>query len=150
MLFYLLLLYILFENTLLKGLHSLKPTVKGEGLSSSRSKTWITGYFDTRRRETRQGCEGSPDFSDVTLVRNDEDQGVQPPGRDTWLPTFVNMEANGEPLSQSYDSSGQELQVNGKEARITYSEVDIEGGGEKFKCDGRGKKCECRNSLRRT
>ena len=49
------------------------------------------------------------------------------------MATSVNMEANGEPLSQSYDSSGQEIQVNGKEARITYSVVDIEGGGEKFK-----------------
>jgi hypothetical protein len=42
------------------------------------------------------------------------------------------MEANGELLSQSYDYSGQEIQVNGKEARLTYSEVYIEGGGEKF------------------
>ena len=40
------------------------------------------------------------------------------------MATSVNMEVNGEPLSQSYDSSGQEIQVNGKEAIITYSVVD--------------------------
>ena len=37
-------------------------------------------------------------------------------------------------LSQSYDSRGQETQLDGEKARI----VDTEGGGEKFKCD----KCE--------
>ena len=42
-----------------------------------------------------------------------------------------NQEAIGEPLSQSYDSRGQEIQVNGEEARI----VDNKGVGEKFKCD---------------
>jgi hypothetical protein len=66
------------------------------------------------------------------------------------MATSVNMEVNGEPLSQSYDSSGQEVHVNGKEARITYSVVDNEKGGEKFKCDGCDKICERRNSLRRT
>ena len=66
------------------------------------------------------------------------------------MATSANMEVNGEPLSQSYDSSGQEIQVNCKEARITYSVVDNEGVGEKFKCDGCDKICERRNSLRRT
>ena len=66
------------------------------------------------------------------------------------MATSVNMEANGEPLSQCYDSSGQEIQVNVKEARITYSVVDNEGGGEKFRCDGCDKICESRNSLRCT
>ena len=63
------------------------------------------------------------------------------------MATSVNMEANSEPLSQNYDSSGQ---VNEKEERITYSVVDYEGGGEKFKCDGCDTICERRNSLRRT
>ena len=54
----------------------LEPTAKEEGQNSSRSKTWTTGYFDTRRRATRQGYQGSPDFSDLTLVLNDEVKGV--------------------------------------------------------------------------
>ena len=66
-----------------KGLHSLKPNLKGKGQSSSRSENWITGYFNTRRRATRQKCECSPDFSDVTLVLNDEDQGVSSPLAET-------------------------------------------------------------------
>ena len=45
-------------------------------------------------------------------------------------------------LSQSYDSRGQEIQVDGEEARI----VDNEGGGEKFKCDECEKICERSNS----
>jgi hypothetical protein len=49
--------------------YSLKLTVKGEGQSSSRSEIWIPGYFDTRRRATRRGCEGSPDFIDVTIKK---------------------------------------------------------------------------------
>ena len=65
------------------------------------------------------------------------------------MATSVNMQANGESLSQSYDSSGQEIQVDGEEARITYSVVDNEGGGEKFKCTGCDKICEMSNSLRR-
>ena len=66
------------------------------------------------------------------------------------MDTSVNMEANGEPLSQSYDCSGQEIQVDGEEARITYSVVDSEGGGVKFKCNGYDKICERSISLRRT
>ena len=50
----------------------LEPTAKEEGQNSSRSKTWTTGYFETRRRATRRGYQGSPDFSHVTLVLNDE------------------------------------------------------------------------------
>ena len=60
------------------------------------------------------------------------------------------MDANGESLSQSYDSRGQKIQVDGKEARITYSVVDNEGVGEKFKCDKCDKICERSNLLRRT
>ena len=66
------------------------------------------------------------------------------------MATSVNMKANGEPLSQSYDSSGQEIHVDGEEARITYSVMDNEGGGEKFKWDGCDKICERSLSLRRT
>lgn len=66
------------------------------------------------------------------------------------MATSVNMEANGELLSQSYGSRGQEIQVDGEEAIITYSVVDNEGGGEKFKCDGCDKICESSKSLRRT
>ena len=60
------------------------------------------------------------------------------------------MEANSEPLSQSYDSRGQEIQVDGDDARITCSVVDNEGCGKKFKCDGFDKICERSNSLRHT
>ena len=42
------------------------------------------------------------DYSDVTLVLNDQDQGVSRPWQ-RQTATYVNMEANGEPLSQSYD-----------------------------------------------
>ena len=63
---------------------SLKPTAKGEGQSSSRFKTWTTGYFDTRRRANGRGYKGSPDFTDVTLVLNDEDQGVSSPLAETY------------------------------------------------------------------
>ena len=66
------------------------------------------------------------------------------------MATPVNMEANGELLSQSHDSVGQEIQVDGEEARITYSVVDNEGGWEKFKCDGCDKICKRSNSLWRT
>ena len=66
------------------------------------------------------------------------------------MATYVNMKANGEPLSQSYDSSGQEILVDGEEARITYSVMDNERGGEKFICDGCDKICERSISLRRT
>ena len=58
------------------------------------------------------------------------------------MATSVNMEANGKPLSQSYDSRGQEIQVEGEEEIITYSVVDNKGGGEKFNCDGCDKICE--------
>ena len=51
--------------------------------------------------------------------------------------------------SESYDSRGQDIQVGGKEARITYSVVDNEGGGEKFKCDECDIICERSNLLRR-
>ena len=60
------------------------------------------------------------------------------------------MKANGEPMSQSYDFSGQEIQVDGKEARTIYSVVENEGGGGKFKHDKCDKICERRNSLRHT
>ena len=66
------------------------------------------------------------------------------------MATSVNMEANGELLSQSYDSNGQEIQVDGEEARKTYSIMDNEGGGEKCKCDGCDKICEWSISLGRT
>ena len=66
------------------------------------------------------------------------------------MATSVNMEANGELLYQSHDSGGQEIQVDGEEARITYSGVDNEGGWEKFKCDGCDKICKRSNSLWRT
>ena len=66
------------------------------------------------------------------------------------MATSVIMDANGELLSQSYGSRGQEIQVDGEEAIITYSVVDNEGGGEKFKCDGWDKIWESSNSLRRT
>ena len=66
------------------------------------------------------------------------------------MATSVIMDANGELLSQSYGSRGQEIQVDGEEAIITYSVVDNEGGGEKFKCDGGDKICESSKSLRRT
>jgi hypothetical protein len=46
------------------------------------------------------------------------------------MATSVNMEANGEPLSQSYDSRGHEIQVDGEETRITYLVVDNEGCGK--------------------
>ena len=36
------------------------------------------------------------------------------------MATSVIMDANGELLSQSYDSRGQEIQVDGEEAIITY------------------------------
>ena len=52
------------------------------------------------------------------------------------MATSVNMEANGKLLSKSYNFRGQEIQVDGEEARITYSVVNNDGGGEKFKCDG--------------
>ena len=65
------------------------------------------------------------------------------------MATSVIMDANGELLSQSYGSRGQEIQVDGEEAIITYSVVDNEGGGEKFKCDGCDKICESSNSLMR-
>ena len=58
---------------------------------------------------------------------NDDDQGVSSPLAETYG-YFFNMEKT---LSQSYDSRGQEIQVDGEEARI----VDNEGGREKFKCD---------------
>ena len=66
------------------------------------------------------------------------------------MATSVIMDANGELLSQSYGSRGQEIQVDGEEAIITYSVVDNEGGGEKFKCDGCDKICESSKLLRRT
>ena len=44
--------------------------------SSSRSQTWTTDYFDRRRTAPRRGWQGSPDFSDLTLVLQDDDQGV--------------------------------------------------------------------------
>ena len=66
------------------------------------------------------------------------------------MATSVIMDANGELLSQSYGSRGQEIQVDGEEAIITYSVVDNEGGGEKFKCDVCDKICESSKSLRRT
>ena len=59
------------------------PTVKGKGQSSNRSEILITGYFNTRRRATKQGYKGSPDFNDVTLVLNDEDQDVSSPLAET-------------------------------------------------------------------
>ena len=61
------------------------------------------------------------------------------------MATSVNMEANGEPLSQSYDSRGQEIQVDDKEARTSYLVVYNEGGGVKFRCDGCDKICERSN-----
>ena len=66
------------------------------------------------------------------------------------MATSVIMDANGELLSQSYGSRGQEIQVDGEEAIITYSVVDNEGGGENFKCDGCDKICKRSKSLRRT
>ena len=66
------------------------------------------------------------------------------------MATSVNMEANCEPLSERYGFSGQEIQVDGEDAKITYSVIDNEGGGEKFKCDGCDKICERTLSLRRT
>jgi hypothetical protein len=66
------------------------------------------------------------------------------------MATSVNMEANSKPLSQSYDFRGQETHMDGEEARITYSVVGNDGGGEKFKCDGCDKICERSISLRPT
>ena len=66
------------------------------------------------------------------------------------MATSVNMDGNGDPLSQSYDSRGQEIKVDVEEATITYSVVDNEGGGGKFKSDGCDKILERSNSLGRT
>ena len=57
------------------------------------------------------------------------------------MASFFNMEANGDPLSQSHDSGGQDIQADGEEAKITYLVVDNEGGWEKVKCDGCDKMC---------
>ena len=121
-------------------MHSLKPTAKGKGQSSSRSQTWTTDYFDTRRRATRQGYQGYPDFSDVTLVLNNDDRGISSHLAKTYGYFFQHR--GKQTLSESYDFRGQEIQVDCEEARI----VDYEGGGGKFKCDESEKICERSNS----
>ena len=54
---------------------------------------------------------------------NKKDQGITSSLAETYG-FFFNMEANGDLLSQSHDSGGQDIQADGEEAKITYLVVD--------------------------